>query len=135
MVGYSMSGSEEIGRNRTATRPTSTSAIINKEVATGLNTNRREMFMGCASAVAADQPLEGALAPCAGAPGLFFLCAAGVVGAAPPAVPAPAMLILAPSLSRSVPSMTTVSLTMSPDRMAVFLPSLGPKVTLRTDTV
>src|SRR3979490_1419054 len=97
--------------------------------------NRREMFMGWASAIAADQPREGALAPCAGVPGFFFLCVAGVEGAAPAAVSAPARLILAPSLSRSVPSMTTVSPIDKPDRMAVFFPSLGPKVTLRTDTV
>src|SRR5208282_5125327 len=39
------SGREETGRNFTATSPTRTSAIISSEVATGLNTNRREMFM------------------------------------------------------------------------------------------
>jgi len=95
--------SEETARRPGRPAPAQT---ISNEVATGLNTNRREMFMKCASAVAVDQPREGALAPCAGAPGFFFFCVVGVEGTAPAAPSAPAMLIFAPSLSRSVPSVT-----------------------------
>ena len=93
--------------------PTSTSAIISSDVATGRSTNRREKFMARAS--------EGcrqlaAPAPCApraraeflrldpgGAPGVE----ASAAGAA--ACGRRATLILAPSLRRSVPSITTVS--------------------------
>ena len=48
---------------------------------------------------------------------------------------AAATLIFAPSLSRSVPSMTTMSPAARPLAMTVFLPSLGPSVTLCTETV
>src|SRR6516165_583604 len=44
MVGYSTSCRGETGRKLTATRPTSTSAIISNAVATGRKINRRDMF-------------------------------------------------------------------------------------------
>src|SRR5882757_9338247 len=98
--------------------------------------NRREIFMVCASAGAAHPPVDG-LAPRAGEPDVFF--APGAVfdaeGAVPAVLLAAATLMLAPSLSRSVPSVTTVSPTEIPASMAVFLPSLGPTVILRTDTL
>src|SRR5580658_1350776 len=83
-----------------------------------------------------------ALAPAAAALGFFFAFDPGgdpgVAGTCcvPVAGPAPVeMLIWAPSLNRSVPSTTTVSPAVRPDRMAVFWPSLAPKATLRTETV
>jgi hypothetical protein len=81
------------------------------------------------------------LAPCVAA--LGFLLAfdpggdPGVAGTcgAPAAGAAAETLIGTPSLNRSVPSTTTESPALSPDKMAVFRPSLAPKVTLWTDTV
>jgi len=115
--------------------PTSTSAIISNEVATGLNTKQAGNVHGVHIA---DYPLCAVRGPrlrfCAGSTWFFFFrVPRRGRGAAP--VSAPARLILAPSLSRSVPSMTTVSPMDKPDRMAVFFPSLGPKLIFRTDTV
>src|SRR5580704_11613584 len=83
-----------------------------------------------------------ALAPCVAALGFFLAFdpggdpgVAGTCGV-PVAGPAPAeTLIWAPSLNRSVPSTTTVSPAVRPDRMAVLRPSLAPGVTFWTDTV
>ena len=95
--------------------------------------------MGRAAAVAVDQPSVDALEPCAAVPDFFFFLVVGgdpgAAGGAPEAVAGVAMLIAAPSLSRSVPLTTTVSPTARPESMAVFLPSLGPGVILRTLTV
>ncbi len=82
MVGYSTSGSEDTGKNRTATRPTSTRAIISSDVATGRSTNRREMFMG-----GRREPFRQLAppAPCVAAPAFFLTFEPGgepgVVGA------------------------------------------------------
>ena len=106
--------------------PTSTSAIISSEVATGLRMNRREMFIG--GRVRRLRRSLRRAGRCAGACG----APARTLGA-----PAPRprrwrlrrrrCLILAPSLSRSMPSVTTMLPAARPDRMTVFLPSLGPK--------
>src|ERR1700689_4751644 len=116
----------------------STKAIIRSDVATGRGTNGREMF------ISRRRELRQlvALAPGAAALGFFLAfdpggdpgvagtCWVPVAGLAPVET-----LIWAPSLNRSVPSTTTVSPTVRPDRMAVLRPSLAPRVTLRTDTV
>src|SRR5215813_8687221 len=58
---------------------------------------------------------------------------------APPGVlawpPSPATITLMPSRRRSVPSTTTRSPADNPELMAVILPSTGPVLTWRTDTV
>src|ERR1700722_1208121 len=75
-----------------------------------------------------------ALAPCVAALGFFLAFDPGGEPGVARAAPVET-LICTPSVSLSVPSVTTVSPAARPDRMAVFRPSLGPRVTLRTDTV